>query len=195
MDLYWCKCWGWDEIIGFLGRRIIETIFAPAWSDRPCTLTEWKIENYKKWWLWTGGEPVAQSIFKFVGMQPSCKELLLQHHKRKIISQRERQSILPRYVLLKKWKWKNKSLSGEMCPWSFKSIQRSATKSSHFLSAFCPLFAIWTQPHLLILSYPELDVNFLRLRTISRNPEDYQRINKNLLKKNSQNHSGCLKIS
>ena len=90
---------------------------------------------------------------------------------------------------------KNESWSGEMCPWSFKSIQRSATKSSHFLSAFCPLFAIWTQPHLLILSYPELDVNFLRLRTISRNPEDYQRLNKNLLKKNSQNHSGCLKIS
>ena len=164
---------------------------------RPPVYSDW-MENWKLEKVMTRdstGEPVAQSIFKFVGMQPSCKELLLQHHKRKIISQRERQSILPRYVLLKKWKWKNESLSGEMCPWSFKSIQRSATKSSHFLSAFCPLFAIWTQPHLLILSYPELDVNFLRLRTISRNPEDYQRINKNLLKKNSQNHSGCLKIS
>ena len=45
---------------------------------------------------------------------------------------------LAKVQFAEKVKVKNDSLSGEMCPWSFKSIQRSATKSSHFLSAFCP---------------------------------------------------------
>ena len=137
MDFYRCKCWSWDEIIGFLCRRIIETIFArPAWG---CVYSDW-MENWKLEKVMTRDSRRTRCTKYF---QICWDATELQRAASSTLQKKNNQSArktvnLAKVQFAEKVKVKNDSLSGEMCPWSFKSIQRSATKSSHFLSAFCP---------------------------------------------------------
>ena len=122
----------------------------------------------------------ARCIFKFVEMQPSCKELRL--HKRKIISQRERQLMFcgPRYVFLrvkvKKWNVKLRDVPFIFIP---------ATKSSHFPSQdftpFCNLDPTASfDTELPTLSEISTFWGYEWSLEISRNMKEYQGISRNL---------------
>ena len=147
---YWFLTW----------RRIIETIFA-----RP-PLVLWlngKLKVLQKVMTRSsnGFEAGAQTIFKFVEMQPSCKEPLLKDDKRKTINQQREgsQSILSQGTLSRWSEEMKKVLKVKVGRCNLHLYPRPThcdQIESFPLSAFCPLFQFG--PNLIIWCRATLEI-------------------------------------